>query len=441
MRRFLLCLSLALAPAWFPASGSATSLTVAEVRRRAVEFNRGYLSALEEVDNAQGEIIKARAGALPIISAGGSYTRNMTIPSVFFEVDNETSEFKMGYKNNFGASVSLQQPLYRGGQIFTALAIARLYKQYALAGVAQAKAEVVYNAEVLFYQAILEKSRLTVLDKALEANSYNLEVVEQMYSQGLVSEFEVLRARVERNNLLPQLIEAESDVQLSEKRLKSFLGIELDDEVVLLEETADTSLSNTPTRYEHIASALARRPEVSQAENLTEIAKKAIRVAKGAYYPSVDAVSAYEWSSQSDDFTLSDNTSKSFTAGIRVSVPIFLGGARSGEVRQRKVQHNQARLAAAQLTDDIRLEVEEAYDRLIQAKKALDIQGTNIAEAEEGLKIANVRYESGVGTLLEVMSAQVALTSARNAHAAAAFSFREARAKLKKASMIESGGE
>ena len=89
-----------------------------------------------------------------------------------------------------------------------------------------------------------------------------------------------------------------------------------------------------------------------------------------------------------------------------------------------------------QLKDDIKLEVEGAYDRLMQAKKSLDIQGANIAEAEEGLRIANVRYKSGVGTQLEVLSAQVALTDARNAQAEAIFQFRQARAELKKTTSL-----
>jgi outer membrane protein TolC len=228
---------------------------------------------------------------------------------------------------------------------------------------------------------------------------------------------------------------------LTEKRLKSFLGIELDQTIDLVDNPDDTTLTTLPPRQMYIDTALAARPAVQQADLLTNITDRAIRVAKGDFLPSIDAVSSYNWFSQSDAFTLSDNTTKSFTAGIEVSIPIFRGGERFGNVSQRKAEHTQAQLAARQTRDDVRLQVEEAYDQLVQAKKALDVQDINISEAEEGLKIANVRYESGVGTLLEVLSAQVALTDARNAHAAALFSFRKARAQLKRASTIQPGTE
>ncbi len=413
-------------------------LTVADVRDRALQFNRNYLSAREEVDKARGDVVKARAGALPIITARGSYTRNFSLSSFFFEdEEGNTTELQFGFKNNFGASISLQQPIYSGGKVFTALAIARMYREYTESGVQLAAAEVTYSAEVLFYDAILKRARLDVLQKALQANSYNLEIVEKKFSQGMVSEFEVLRARVEKNNLLPGIIRAESEVELSRKRLKSFLGVDFDQPIELMETVDDTGFVSSLELSKLVDTAFSSRPEVIQAEYLSGITEKAIKVAKAEYWPSLAAVSAFDWQSQSDEFTLNENVSKSFTAGLVLSVPIFLGGARSGEVSLRRAEHSQAKLAEKQLRDDIRLEVEDAYRGLLQAKQALDIQQTNIAEAEEGLKIANLRYDSGVGTLLEVLSAQVALTNARTSQAEALFAFREARARLKKVTTIQ----
>ncbi len=414
-------------------------LTVERVRDLALEYNREYLTAMQEVKRADAEIVKARAGALPDISATAGYIRNFYIPTSFVTFGGQTQEFQFGFKNSFNAAISLRQPIWQGGKVFTAWQIAKLYKRYSRAGAQEVKSDVLYNAEVLFYQVILQRSRLSVLEKALEANTYNLEVIEKMYGQGMVSEYEVLRARVEKNNLLPEIIAAESDVELSEKRLKSFLGMDLNSDVELAVNPNDTLLAQLRPLDYYLDTALTGRPAMQQADLLTDITNKAVRVAQGDYYPSLDVVSAYQWTGQSDAFTMAENNSRSLTAGLEISIPIFRGFERGANVQQGKVDYNQAQLSQSRLRDDIRLQVEEAYDRLVQAKKALDIQGANIAEAEEGLKIANVRYESGVGTLLEVLSAQVALTDARNARAAALFSFREARARLERASTIQLG--
>ena len=431
------CLVLLLLMAWPSIGHGATPLTMQDVKARAVGFNRSYLSALEEVTKAQSDITKARAGALPHINLSGSYSRNMLIPSFFVQADDETIEFKTGFKNNFGASVSLVQSLYQGGKVFSALSIAKLYRKYATAVAGQVQSEVVYSAELLFYGAILRRSNLEVLNKAYDAANQNLEVVRKFFEKGMTSEYELLRAEVEVNNLKPAILAAESDVRLSKKDLKSFIGIDLSEEINLVEDVNDTSLAGLKPLAEFTVDALASRPEMHQADNLLQISGKAVRVAKGGYLPSVAAVSSYGWQTQSDAFTLRDNTSKSFTAGINISVPIFNGGYTRGDIAMRKAENNQARLALKQTEDQVELEVERAYDRMLQARKALDLQGTTIARAEEGLRIANLRFETGVGTQLEVLSAQAALTKARNQLATATFMFRKARAELKKATTVD----
>ena len=417
--------------------GSAIPLTIDDVRQRTMESNRTYLAAREEITRAQSEIIKARAGAFPTLDATGSYSQNFIIPSFFIQSEDETVEFKTGFKNSFGASINLRQPLWQGGKVFTALSIAKLYKQYSLQQAEATRTTVVYDAEILFYSAVLRKSSLMVLQKAFEAADHNAGVIRKLHSQGMVSEYEVLRADVERANLLPAIIRAESEVHLSEKRLKSFLGIDLNDRVTLIEQQDDTSLAGLPILDNLLDTALLTNPKLLQADLMTEIRRKAIRVARGGYYPSLDAVANYSWQSASDDFTLKDHTSESWTAGVTVSIPIFSGGYTHGEVKQRSSEYHQAELKSAQRRDDIRLEVEEAFDQLRQAKEALDIQATTIAQAEEGLRIADLRYETGVGTLLEVLSAQAALTKARDTRAEALFFFRQARSRLKKVTTFD----
>jgi len=414
-----------------------TTLTIDEVRSRALQFNRQYLSAQQDINLSQAEIVKARSGALPSLHLNGYYNRNFKIPSFFVQAGDETIEFKTGFKNSFGATVSLEQPIWQGGRVINAYLIARMYKRYSEAAANQVKANVIYNAESLFYVTVLRRAQLAVLRQAYEANKANYDVVQKLYSRGMVSEYELLRAEVERDNLLPQIIRAESEVNLADKQLKSFLGIDLTEGIAVVEGEADTAISGLPALAELTRMALKERPEMLQAEELVQIADKAIGVARGGYWPDFSAIAQYDWQSQSDSWTLSENKSESWTAGLRVSFPLFEGWRTHGEVNERKAQYEQAKLARQQTLDDIRLEVEAAYDRLMQAKKSLDIQKTTIAQAEEGLKIANLRYNSGVGTQLEVLSAQTALTDARRARAEALFLFRQARAGLKKATTVD----
>ncbi|MEW5795422.1 MAG: TolC family protein [Candidatus Zixiibacteriota bacterium] len=418
------------------------SLTVEEARQLALQFNRTYLQAREAVNVADANVMIARAGAFPEINVGGAYTRNFNIPSFFVQVENdegetETLEFQTGFKNSFGANLSIVQSIWQGGKVFTAWSIARDFRKYSLAVEERAAAGVLYNSDVLFFSALLQRARLEVLRKSYEAASHSLDVVEKQRDQGVVSEFEVLRARVEKSNLEPQILEAESDLRLADQRLKSFLGIPLEDTVLLIEEPLSATIEGLPSPDQLVTTALDKRPEMREAEYTRDMRRKAIRIARADYWPSLSAVAGYDWQAQSDQYTLKENVSRAFTAGLRLNIPIFQGGRTRGAVTQAIAEHNQALLEVQQTRDDIRLEVEQAYDRLLQARQSLETHQNTIALAEEGLRIANLRYESGVGTLLEVLSAQAALTQAREILAQATFAFRAAKAGLKLATTID----
>ena len=417
---------------------AVTTLTVEDVRIKALEFNRAYLTAKEEVKKAESEVTIARSNGLPEIMLDGYYNRNIELPTFFFNTaDNETIEFTSGFKNDFGASISLTQSLWSGNRVWNAVKVANLYKKLALATNDQVKAEVIHNAEILFYTAILNRSTLEVLNKEFDASSHNLEVVEKYHSQGMVSDFELLRARVEKANLQPQILQAESEVRLADKRLNSYLGLDLETELILIEGSEDTRIFALPIESQLVDSALATRPEMHQADLTTEISKRAVSIVKADYWPKLEAVSSYNWTAQSDRMTLSDNQVSSWTAGVNVSFPLFRGGKTRGNVKNYKAEHRKAILAQNEIIDQIKLEVEAAYDRMVQARKTLDIQEETIQQAEEGFKIANLRYESGVGTQLEVLSAQAALTEARHAMSQAKFLFRQAKSELKKVTTID----
>jgi len=420
-----------------------TVLTLNKVRNLALESNRQLRSAKKELYRSRGEIISARAGALPQISINGRYTRNlqkreMFLPGEFFDQEGFV-KIPASQNNEFDLSLSVTQPIYNGGKVGAALSIAKIYSDYSEEKVSQVESDIVYGAESIFYAAVLAESNLNVLKSAHEQLTYNYEVVEKFYNQGMVSEFELLRARVEKLNLEPQIVAAESQVSLSRKQLKSYLGLRLDEKIKLVADYSDTTISNLIPLDTLIQMALQTRSELKQAELQKRGYEKAVRIARGDWlYPSLNLNTTYDLNASAEDFRINDrNLAKSWTASLLLTIPLFDGGRTIGEVRKAKTDYYQAALTEEQTRDDIRLEVEGAYDALIKAKKALELQKETIQQAEEGMRIANLRYQTGIGTQLEILSAQTALTDAKTNLASAIYQFRLAKSALKKATSFE----
>ena len=315
------------------------------------------------------------------------------------------------------------------------MAIAKIYKDYSLAKVDEVERNIKYQAEAIFYNAVLAKSTLEVIGKAHEQKTYNLETAEKNFDQGMISEYELLRARVEKLNVEPQLVAAESYLNVSRKQLKSFIGMPLDAEIRLVAPLDDTAAMELPTLDSLLDHAIANRPELQQAILEKQGRKKAIQIAKSDWlYPSLYLNGTYAWSASSDNFSIrQQETADNWRVSLMLNVPLFDGGKSIGEVRKASTDYYQAKLAEEQLFDDIRLEVEAAYDQLVQARKALATQNETIAQAEEAMRIADLSYESGMATQLEVLAAQTALTQARTQLAETVFNLRLAKAELKKA--------
>jgi len=428
---FIFVMSLGLSAA----TAAQTVITVEKARELAIEHNRQFRTAQKEIDRARGEIISARAGALPKIDVDGRYTRNIKVPEIFFD----TVKIPIGLDNDFNFSVSMTQPLYSGGKVGSALKVAKIFEEYTEEKVEEVRADIFFGAEAYFYDAILADEHLKVLQSSYEQLTYNLQVVEKYFDQGMISEYELLRARVEKLNIEPQLIAAESFVNISRKRLKSFIGLSLDEKIQLVTDYTDTVMTTMPPMDSLAAFALQNRPEIKQARLQKRGYDRAVRIAKGNWiWPNLDLNTTYQVSGASDDFSISGReVSKSWTASLLLHIPLFDGGRTIGEVRKAKTDYYQAMLAEQQAKDDIRLEVEQAYDNLFMAKRALDVQKETISHAEEGMRIANLRYQSGVGTQLEVLSAQTALTDAKTNLARAIYDFRLAKSALKKATSFE----
>ena len=130
--------------------------------------------------------------------------------------------------------------------------------------------------------------------------------------------------------------------------------------------------------------------------------------------PQLTLESSFDYINQTSTFKPpSDSWTTRWSASLVLSFPIFEGRAVSGRVMQARTDYNQARLLEQQIEENVLLAVRSAYASWQEAVASLQSQERTIAQAEEGLRIANLRYENGVGTQLEVLAAQTANTQAK----------------------------
>jgi outer membrane protein len=392
-------------------------LTLDDVVLLGLQNDEKYLIAKEELERASGQIREAWSGALPRIDFTGSYTRNIAIPEIVVELPEDAGgkqKFKMGTDHNYSLALTLTQPLYLGGKVGGALKIARYYASYAKQKLLQARHDVIYEVKEAFFMTKLAGDVVAVYDDAINAAELNYGNVKKLFDQGMASEFDLLRAEVELANLRPQLLKARNDSEIAEINLKNRLGISATEDITLSYEFDPSDLNEDLDLESGLAYALENHPAISQQQYAVKSYNKVVGITKADRMPQLVMQSSFDYINQTNTFSPpSDSWTKSWSASLVLSFPLFEGRAVSGRVMQARADYNQARFLERQIEENVLLAVRSAYASWQEAVASLQSQQRTIAQAEEGLRIANLRYENGVGTQLEVLAAQTANTQAK----------------------------
>jgi len=422
----------------WPSGLNAYDLELDNAIAMAIKSNEIYLSALQDKLKAEGEITEARSEALPSLTLDGRYTRNFELQELIFAGE----KFTLGAKNDYSISLNLDQTLFGGGKVFNAWKIANLYNKYASEAVKIARLSVIYGARQAFFSVILARDNVNVARDAVSQARENYKVVNNMFLQGLVSEYDNLRAEVELANLIPQMTKAENDARMALNNLKYYIGYTGLDELDPKFEFSPQDTLATPDLDASLEQAFTYRPDYVGQDYLIRAYKKAIGISRSGRMPSLYFSSALSWdASVNETFPAKEGWIRSWSATLNLSFPIFDGLKTSGSIKKSKADYVKNSLAKGQLEDAIRLEVEEAISQIEESKKRLASGRRTIAMAEEGLRVANLRFRNGVGTQLEILSAQSALTQAKTNYILAIYDYEISLAKYDKAIGLDRSGE
>jgi outer membrane protein len=407
----------------------AYELDVDSAVAMALEYNKTYLSALQDRMKAEGNVREAKAGAFPSLSFSGNYTRNLELPEIVFA----NEKFKLGTTNNYSMSFNLSQTLF-DPRLYNAVAIAKLYGEYSDEAVKIAKQQVIYGTKQYFFTAILARDNVSVFRDAVKTAEENFKVVKSQYDQGLVSEYDKLSAEVDLANLRPQLVQAQNNAETMLSNLRYFIGYEGFDTINLDFQFHILDTIPTPGFQESIQKAMANRPDYVGQDYMIKAYKRAIGVARSGRLPSLYFSAAVEWNAAIDyNIPKSDDWIRSADLQLNLSFPLFDGFKTSGAIKQAKADYVKSSLSKQQIKDGIMVEVEEAIGSIKESKKRLASGEKTIALAEEGLRVANLRFKNGVGTQLEILSAQAALTKAKTNYFQAIYDYEISLAKYDKA--------
>ena len=390
--------------------------------RFALGNNFAIRQARERIRQQEGVEIEVRARQIPNVGASGSYTDN----------SREISTFVPPADNAWTIALQARQVLYAGGGVTASVKSARLAREAAAFELEGVINEQLRAVRTQFYTVLLAREKIAVQEENIKLLEQQLTDAKNRFNAGTTSNFDLLRAEVALANGQPPLIQARNDYRIATEQLRQVLGAGADSR-----EAAPTIVGSlevgAPEDHplaDALAAAAANRPELQQLTRLQNAGEQRVKASRAGYLPEFDLVGGYVWTRSPFSGAWNDRL-QGWTAGVQAQWNIFDGRATAGRVRQAQSQLEQTKLSLAETTLAVEVQVRQAYSALVEARELVDASGKTVGQAQEALRIANVRYGAGTATQLDVLTSQVALTDARLNQLQAFYGYHVALAALR----------
>ena len=404
----------------------------------AMKQNKQIRMLKADNEYANLQVKEAYSGAMPVINAIGSYSRYLVIPEMEsdFVMDGKPVSFKMalGRKNNYYGSITLDQPLWIAGKIGIAIKIAKLYKEVAEKRVALGEDELKLQVTQVFYGVIVAAEFMDLTKQTENQIESHLRNAKAMFEEGVISEYALLRAEVELANFHPTVTASREAYKMAMEGLRIVLGLEPEEGFTVQGRLEDIS-PETIELEQALEIAYDSRPDLQQISLQKEMFDQLLQIEqRNQYWPSFFLSLAYTRQAQDDNFEF-DNYfwGDGVSAGISVAVPLFDGFKTKSRVQMAKINLKKNGLLTMQVRDGIRMEIKSALSRIYEAQDKLNASQKAVMQAEKGYRIAEVRYQEGISTQVELLDARLAQTQAQTSELAAKYELIVAEAEFNKA--------
>ena len=328
--------------------------------------------------------------------------------------------FRTDTRNIWAGSVMLRQPIYMGGAIIAANKIADIGESIAANDLDLETQKTLYSIDQAYWMVVSLKQKQKL------ANSYRDLVqkldddVHKMIQQGVATKADGLKVDVKVNEADMQITQVEDGLVLSKMLLCQLCGIPMSQAITLADEDKETlQLAGSATAPAQQAAAasdstLATRPELRMLQNVVDISKQSVNLARAAYLPHVALTGGYMISNPNVFNSFQKNFRGVWNIGVLVQIPVWNWGDCAYKVRAAKATANIAQMSLDDTREKIHLQVTQSQFKVSEAQKKLRMAQKNIKSAEENLRCANLGFKEGVMEVTDVMAAQTAWQQAQS---------------------------
>jgi multidrug efflux system outer membrane protein len=255
--------------------------------------------------------------------------------------------------------------------------------------------------------------QLEIARRTLKSRGDTVELFQIKFEGGVISELEVAQVRSEYEQAAVRIPSLERQIALQENALSVLLGHNPGD-IPRGKTINDFAMPQVPAGLP--SELLARRPDIQRSEQDLIAANAQIGVARSQYFPTISLSGLFGYAS-TELSDLLQSSSEIWGIGADALGPIFTGGRISSQVRASEAVQRQLLVGYAQTVQTAFREVDDALISNVKRHEELLAQGRRVDALEVYAHFAQIRYDEGQVSFIEVLDAERRLFDAELLHA------------------------
>lgn len=406
------------------------SFTLDQAKQYALKNSLNLKNKQLDLRDVNGQLKEYTAIGLPKLQASATYNYFLKIPTNIFPDFIEPAIYdvlfdenllprrdlpapggvpvQFGTKHNFSAGLELNTLLF-DGVFFLGLKAQRMYRELILKQITLEESSVKHDVSLAYLSALVLEENIQIVTRNLENLRKVQQEVTEIHRAGFLEKLDVERLELSVSNLEAELQNLQKLTDVSKNVLKFKMQYPLEKEIVLSDRLA--SLVNS-TYLEVMDPAMGLnlevRPEFPVLQQSLRLAEINIKRYQMSYYPSLYGFATYQQSLQRNKlFDSNDNGwFPSSNVGVQLSWPLFTGFDRTAKIERARVTLERTKVQFTSFEQGAQLEFTNARTSYVNAMVTLENRKKLVGLAEKIYETAKIKFREGVGSSLEVTSAE-----------------------------------
>ena len=376
--------------------------------------NKGVLKSKLEIDRANEKRTETRSEYLPQVNGSVSFQDNLKLqtsilPGELIGQPGTQVPVQFGTKYNTSAGIDAKQVIYNQSLIY-AMKLTKQSTKVSEINAKKTEEQLIYDIASAYYATQISFTQKKLVESNLAQIDSLYKITQIQFENDAAKQLDLDKLTVNKTNLQTELITSTSTYEQQLLLLKYYMGMPLDASIEV------TSIDMNAQAAAIIDTKSLNNTDLELVQAQREIYSVTLQQIRAGYLPSLSLSFQSSVQNMQNDLRMFDKGAKWFPTsyvGLNLSVPIFDGLAKNSRVKQTKFQIEQSVLEEEYLTENLKMQRENANNTLKANQSALTSQQQNIELAQKVYTITMAQFVGGIATITDIVNAETSLRDAQ----------------------------